>query len=113
MFYRFAQDGDFVNFQSLDVFKAEIVSRGQALTAYGAAGVDFSLTDEQRHFVESIRDFCARECGTQEQRERLTGGYEHSHSDAARVMREQIMLSELRQVTPPLRLDARQAARFR
>jgi alkylation response protein AidB-like acyl-CoA dehydrogenase len=42
--------------------------------------MDFSLTDEQRHFVESIRDFCARECGSQEQRERLTGGYQHSHS---------------------------------
>ncbi len=42
--------------------------------------MDFSLTDEQRHFVESIRDFCARECGSQEQRERLTEGYQHSHS---------------------------------
>jgi alkylation response protein AidB-like acyl-CoA dehydrogenase len=31
-----------------------------------------SLTDEQRAFVESIRDFAARECGTREQRDRLT-----------------------------------------
>jgi alkylation response protein AidB-like acyl-CoA dehydrogenase len=43
--------------------------------------MDFSLTDEQQDFVAAIRDFCERECGTQEQRERLTGGYEHQHSD--------------------------------
>jgi isovaleryl-CoA dehydrogenase len=38
------------------------------------------LTDERRAFVESIRDFCRRECGTREQRDRLTGGGEHAHS---------------------------------
>jgi hypothetical protein len=42
--------------------------------------VDFSLTDEQRHFVEAIRDFCRRETGTSEQRERLTNGYTEAHS---------------------------------
>lgn len=42
--------------------------------------MDFSLTDEQRNFVEAIRDFCRRECGTQEQRERLTNGYTEAHS---------------------------------
>jgi len=42
--------------------------------------MDFTLSDEQRNFVEAIRDFCNRECGKQEQRERLTEGYEHSHS---------------------------------
>jgi isovaleryl-CoA dehydrogenase len=42
--------------------------------------VDFSLTDEQRDFVEAIRGFCRRECGTQEQRERLTNGYSEAHS---------------------------------
>ncbi|MEX2447854.1 MAG: acyl-CoA dehydrogenase family protein [Solirubrobacterales bacterium] len=44
--------------------------------------MDFSLTDEQNDFVAAIRDFCARECGTQEQRERLTDGYELHHNDA-------------------------------
>src|SRR4051794_16493 len=29
-------------------------------------------TDERRAFAESIRDFCRRECGTREQRDRLT-----------------------------------------
>jgi isovaleryl-CoA dehydrogenase len=42
--------------------------------------VDFSLTDEQNDFVAAIRDFCARECGTQQQRERLTNGYADQHS---------------------------------
>src|SRR5215210_7047776 len=38
------------------------------------------LTDERRAFVESIRDFCRRECGTREQRDGLTGGGEHHHN---------------------------------
>src|SRR5919106_3270154 len=42
--------------------------------------MDFNPTDEQRDFVAAIRDFCRRECGTQEQRERLTEGYTHAHS---------------------------------
>jgi alkylation response protein AidB-like acyl-CoA dehydrogenase len=49
--------------------------------------VDFSLTDEQQDFVAAIRDFCARECGTQEQREKLTDGYElHHNFDVYRQM---------------------------
>jgi isovaleryl-CoA dehydrogenase len=44
--------------------------------------VDFALTDEQRDFVAAIRDFCARECGSQEKREALTNGYSEAHSDA-------------------------------
>ncbi|HEX9966852.1 MAG TPA: acyl-CoA dehydrogenase family protein [Solirubrobacterales bacterium] len=51
--------------------------------------MDFSLTDEQRDFVEAIRDFCRRECGTQEQRERLTDGHRLHHSfDLYRQMAE-------------------------
>jgi alkylation response protein AidB-like acyl-CoA dehydrogenase len=42
--------------------------------------MDFSLSDEQQDFVAAIRDFCARECGTPEQRERLTNGYTEAHS---------------------------------
>ena len=37
------------------------------------------LTDERKAFVESIRDFCRREFGTREQRDRLTGNGEHAH----------------------------------
>jgi hypothetical protein len=36
--------------------------------------VDFSFTDEKRDFVEAIRDFCHRERGTREQRERPSRG---------------------------------------
>jgi isovaleryl-CoA dehydrogenase len=42
--------------------------------------VDFALTDEQNDFVAAIRDFCDRECGTRDQRERLTDGYREHHS---------------------------------
>jgi isovaleryl-CoA dehydrogenase len=42
--------------------------------------MDFSLTDEQRNFVAAIRDFCQRECGTSEQREKLTAGYTEQHN---------------------------------
>jgi alkylation response protein AidB-like acyl-CoA dehydrogenase len=51
--------------------------------------MDFTLTDEQQDFVAAIRDFCARECGTQEQREKLTDGYElHHNFDIYRQMAE-------------------------
>jgi isovaleryl-CoA dehydrogenase len=42
--------------------------------------MDFSITDEQQDFVAAIRDFCARECGTSEQREKLTNGYSEAHN---------------------------------
>jgi isovaleryl-CoA dehydrogenase len=42
--------------------------------------VDFKLSDEQRDFVAAIRDFCQRECGTQEQREQLTNHYTELHN---------------------------------
>ena len=41
-------------------------------TSLGGASGLRNLTDEQRAFVESIRDFAARECGTREQRDALT-----------------------------------------
>src|ERR1019366_7472887 len=39
-----------------------------------------NLTDERRAFVEAIRDFCARECGTREQRMKLTNGGTEAHN---------------------------------
>ena len=42
--------------------------------------MDFTLTDEQQDFVASLRDFCERECGTAEQREKLTSGYTELHN---------------------------------
>jgi alkylation response protein AidB-like acyl-CoA dehydrogenase len=38
------------------------------------------LTDEQRDFQAAIADFCERELGTKEQRERITSGYTELHS---------------------------------
>jgi alkylation response protein AidB-like acyl-CoA dehydrogenase len=39
-----------------------------------------TLTDEQRAFVEAIRDFAARECGTREQRDALTDHGREPHN---------------------------------
>jgi alkylation response protein AidB-like acyl-CoA dehydrogenase len=39
-----------------------------------------NLTDEQRAFVEAIRDFARRECGTREQRDALTDGGAEPHN---------------------------------
>jgi isovaleryl-CoA dehydrogenase len=39
-----------------------------------------TLTDEQRAFVEAIRDFARRECGTREQRDALTDGGVEPHN---------------------------------
>jgi isovaleryl-CoA dehydrogenase len=44
--------------------------------------VDFALSDTQRDFVDALRDFCRRECGTREQRAELTSGYTEAHNDA-------------------------------
>jgi isovaleryl-CoA dehydrogenase len=51
--------------------------------------VDFALSDEQKDFVGAIRNFCDRECGTPDQRERLTDGYrEHHNFDIYKQMAE-------------------------
>ena len=40
------------------------------------------LTDEQRAFVEAIRDFAKRECGTRERRDAVTRRDEEPHNQA-------------------------------
>jgi alkylation response protein AidB-like acyl-CoA dehydrogenase len=42
--------------------------------------VDFALTDEQEDFVDAIRRYCDHECGTPDQRERLTDSYTTHHN---------------------------------
>ena len=44
MWYRFRQKGDFVDFETSEVFDDDLESRGWAPTAHGNAGVDVSLT---------------------------------------------------------------------
>ncbi|HMJ10450.1 MAG TPA: acyl-CoA dehydrogenase family protein [Polyangiaceae bacterium] len=39
-----------------------------------------SDTEEQRALRQAIRSFCKQECGTQEQRAKLTNHYEHAHN---------------------------------
>jgi alkylation response protein AidB-like acyl-CoA dehydrogenase len=43
--------------------------------------VDFALTEEQEDFVDAIRRYCDHECGTPDQRERLTEGYSEHHNE--------------------------------
>jgi alkylation response protein AidB-like acyl-CoA dehydrogenase len=43
--------------------------------------VDFALTDEQEDFVDAIRRYCDHECGTPDQRERLTDSYTTHHNE--------------------------------
>ena len=40
----------------------------------------FTLSDEQQAFVDAVRDFAQRECGTREQRDALTHGYAEPHN---------------------------------
>jgi len=42
--------------------------------------MSLTLTDEQQSFVEAIRDFSNRECGTREQRDALTDGGKEVHN---------------------------------
>ena len=42
--------------------------------------MSLELTDEQSDFVDAVRDFAARECGTREQRDALTDGGRHPHN---------------------------------
>jgi isovaleryl-CoA dehydrogenase len=39
-----------------------------------------NFTDEQRAFAEAVREFCRREVGTREQRDKLTDGGREAHS---------------------------------
>jgi len=50
-----------------------------AISGASTAGL-LNLSDEQRAFVEAIRDFARRECGTREQRDALTDGGHEPHN---------------------------------
>jgi hypothetical protein len=43
MYHRFKQEGDFIDFETFDVFRSQFTSSGWAPTAYALAGVDYSL----------------------------------------------------------------------
>jgi alkylation response protein AidB-like acyl-CoA dehydrogenase len=47
-----------------------------------ATSQGFVFTEEQRAFQQAIRDFCAREAGTREQRDKLTSGGTETHNQA-------------------------------
>jgi hypothetical protein len=53
--YRYTQDGDFVDFETLDIFSARLTSEGTSFLAQGMAGIQYSfapnwiLTGEARY----------------------------------------------------------------
>lgn len=59
MYYRFHQSGDFVDFQTMDVFPAQFTSQGWTPTGHALAGVDYAigprlmLTGETRYVWSS------------------------------------------------------------
>ncbi len=57
-----------------------------------------TLTHEQQDFVAAVRDFCARECGTREQRDALTDRGRHPHN--ADIYRQMAELGWLGVATP-------------
>jgi hypothetical protein len=44
MYYSYKQDGEFVDFRDLEIFAESLESKGWGPAAYGAAGIDLSLT---------------------------------------------------------------------
>ncbi|MEO7521309.1 MAG: hypothetical protein ABIW79_05785 [Gemmatimonas sp.] len=65
MYYSFKQDGEFVDFETLDVFGASLESRGWAPAGYGALGVDFSLAPRVGLVTEARYDFARAEMSKQ------------------------------------------------
>ncbi len=63
MWYRFAQQGDFVDFQTLDVFSENLSSSSWTPMAYAAGGVDFSLTTRLALTTEARYDYARAELG--------------------------------------------------
>jgi len=57
MWYRFRQEGDFVDFQTLDVFTSDLASSSWAPTAYAAGGFDYSLTPRLGLTTEARYDY--------------------------------------------------------
>lgn len=51
VWYTFRQDGDFVDYDTLDIYNAYYASRGRATTYHVAAGVDLNLS---RHFLGRV-----------------------------------------------------------
>jgi hypothetical protein len=60
MFYEFRQQGDFVDFQSLDVFAAELESYAWTPTGYGAVGLQYAVNTNSALVTELRYDAAKR-----------------------------------------------------
>ena len=61
MYYSFKQDGEFVDFETLDIFPASLESKGWTPAGYGALGLDYSLSPRVGLVSEARYDFARAE----------------------------------------------------
>ncbi len=64
VWYRFRQSGDFVDFQTLDVFASTLESSGWTTSGYGAAGLDYSLSAKFGLLAEARYDVASAKMST-------------------------------------------------
>ncbi len=57
MWYRFKQAGDFVDFQTLDVFKSDLTSSSWTGVAYGSGGIDYTVSPHLALTTEARYDY--------------------------------------------------------
>lgn len=63
VWYKFKQTGDFVDYQTLDVFHTTLESSSWAPSGYGAAGVDYALTAWMGLVSEARYDYARARMG--------------------------------------------------
>jgi len=61
MYYSFKQDGEFVDFETLDIFPASLESKAWTPSGYGAVGVDYTLSPRVGLTSEARYDFARAE----------------------------------------------------
>ena len=57
MYYQFRQNGEFVDYKTLDVFNSTLDSRGWTPTGYANAGIDYSLSPRLGLITEARYDY--------------------------------------------------------
>jgi outer membrane protein W len=63
VWYRFRQSGDFVDYQTLDVFNETLESSSWAPTGYGAVGLDYALNAKVGLVTEARYDYARARMG--------------------------------------------------
>lgn len=77
--------------------------------------MDLSLRDEQQDFVAAIREFCERECGTGEKRQRIVVTFPRYGERLAKVkfLRRQLLPAQPVPLAPRVRTAPTRSTRCR